>query len=273
VLLRIDPVHQGGTVLLEDLDDLTRLSIVASADARDSAPWTFHQSRLGVMTHDGTALVDPEALRRLSDGRGGPDWDARFDAMLNHARDRGWTAPDGRLFVHTQWDTSRAEDLADPVSPELLRRVLGRFPTGVVVAAAVGASGPVGLACQSFVSLSLDPPLVSLSPARTSRSWPRIAETGAFCVSMLTEEQLDVCGRFSASGEDKFAGLSWHPSPVTGSPIIDGCLAWVDCRIELVHPAGDHELVVGRVVDLDARDGRPLVFFASRFAQLAEESA
>lgn len=273
MLLRIHPVHRGGSVLLEDLDDLTCLSIVARSDARDSAPWSFHQSQLGVMTHDGTALVDPEALRRLSGGRVGPDWDERFDAMLVHARDLGWTAPDGRLFVHTEWDTSDEGDRTDQVSPDLLRRVLGRFPTGVVVAAAAGVDGPVGLACQSFVSVSLDPPLVSLSPARTSRSWPQIAEAGAFCVSVLTEHQLDVCTRFSTSGGDKFAGLSWRPSPVTGSPIIENCLAWVDCRIELVHPAGDHELVVGRVVDLDAQDGRPLVFFASQFAQLAQEES
>lgn len=271
MLLRIDPVNQGGSVLLEDVDDLSRLSIVARSESRDATPWTFHQSRLGVMTHDGTALVDPEALRRMGDGRGGPDWDARFDRMLAAARERGWTAPDGRLFVHTEWEASTTHQ--EQVSPDLLRQVLGRFPTGVVVAAASGPDGPVGLACQSFVSLSLDPPLVSLSPARTSRSWPQIAEAGVFCVSMLTEEQVDVCSRFAVSGADKFAGLSWRPSPVTGSPIVDGCLAWVDCRIELVHPAGDHELVVGRVVDLDVRQGRPLIFFASQFAQLAQEES
>jgi 3-hydroxy-9,10-secoandrosta-1,3,5(10)-triene-9,17-dione monooxygenase reductase component len=270
VLLRIDPVNHGGSVQLEDVDDLSTLSIVARSESRDATPWTFHQSRLGVMTHDGTALVDPEALRLLGDGRGGADWDRRFDLMLVAARERGWTAPDGRLFVHTEWDASNGPGQDEPVPPDLLRQVLGRFPTGVVVAAASGPNGPVGLACQSFVSLSLDPPLVSLSPARTSRSWPQIAEAGVFCVSMLTEEQVDVCSRFSASGGDKFAGLSWHPRPVTGSPIVDGCLAWVDCRIELVHPAGDHELVVGRVVDLDVREGRPLIFFASQFAQLAE---
>ncbi|MGW0592999.1 flavin reductase family protein [Streptosporangium sp. NPDC002607] len=270
MLLRIDPAG-GGSVSLEDPDDLTRLKIVARSDARESAVYALQRDRVGVMATDGTALVDPDALRRLSGDRVGPGWEARFADMLRMAGEVGWTAPDGRLFVHTDWVTGEELGLGaePPVDRDELRRALGRFATGVVVAAAVGAEGPVGLACQSFTSLSLDPPLVSLAPARTSKSWPQIAATGTFCVSVLTEEQLDVCQRFAVSGGDKFAGLSWHPSSVTGSPVIDDCLAWVDCRIELVHSAGDHELVIGRVLALDAAGGRPLVFFASRFAQLA----
>ena len=96
-------------------------------------------------------------------------------------------------------------------------------------------------------SLSIDPPYVAVAPARTSTSWPRIARSGSFCVNVLAEDQEDLCRGFAVSGGPKFDGVDWHPAPGTGSPVIDGSLAWVDCRVELVHDAGDHELILGRV--------------------------
>jgi 3-hydroxy-9,10-secoandrosta-1,3,5(10)-triene-9,17-dione monooxygenase reductase component len=268
MLLRIDSALQVGTILLEEPDDCTSLKITASASSRESARWTFDRSRIGVMMQDGTALVEPEALRRLAGNRVGPGWNDRFEAMLAMARDSGWASPDGRIFVHTEWDTT-LEDGLPIVAPESFKKVLGQFPTGIAIIAAAGTDSPVGFACQSFLSLSLDPPLIALAPARSSTSWPKIAEVGAFCVNVLSEDQIDVCRQFAISGGDKFAGLEWTPSQQTGSPIIDGCLAWVDCRLELTHDAGDHELVLGRVVELDVREGRPLVFYGSKFAQLA----
>lgn len=268
MLLLIEPGRGPAGVRLEDPDDLTRLSVRARSAARAASVWAFNQAGVGSMTRDGLALVDPDALRRMASGRVADDWAQRFEDMLALARQKGWTAPDGRLFAHTDWTAGDAGELAS-IESERLRRVLGQFPTGVVIVAAEGEQGPVGLACQSFVSLSLDPPLVALAPALTSRSWPRIAEVGAFCVSVLTADQADICKKFAISGGDKFAELAWRPSPATGSPLIDGCLAWVDCRIEFVHEAGDHEIVVGRILDLDVDEGRPLVFYASQYARLA----
>jgi 3-hydroxy-9,10-secoandrosta-1,3,5(10)-triene-9,17-dione monooxygenase reductase component len=147
------------------------------------------------------------------------------------------------------------------------RAVLGHFVTGIVVVTGILDGVPAGLTCQSFVSLSLDPLLVAFCPSKTSTSWKRIDQTGAFCANFLSEEQEDVSRVFATSGGDKFQGLGWRPSG-TGSPILADVLAWVDCRIEARHDAGDHHIIVGRVVDLEAAThGRPLVAYRGGYGR------
>jgi flavin reductase (DIM6/NTAB) family NADH-FMN oxidoreductase RutF len=153
------------------------------------------------------------------------------------------------------------------------RRVLGHFATGVTVVtapAAEGEPGPAGFACQSFSSLSLEPPLVCFLVGRTSTTWPRIARAGVFCVNVLAAGQGELCRAFAASGADKFAGVAYAPAPVSGSPRLTGAAAWIDCTIQAVHPGGDHLIVVGRVNALSTEgDGDPLLFHRGRFARLA----
>ncbi|WP_037669938.1 flavin reductase family protein [Streptomyces griseus] len=163
------------------------------------------------------------------------------------------------------------EDERAPVDQGDFRRVLGTFATGVTIVtapAAEGESGPAGFACQSFTSLSLDPPLVTFMVGRTSTTWPRIARAGVFCVNVLSADQGGLCRAFAVSGADKFAGVPHTPAPVTGSPRLAGALAWIDCTIHAVHTGGDHLIVVGRVNALGAEegDGAPLVFHRGRFA-------
>lgn len=145
---------------------------------------------------------------------------------------------------------------------------MSRFTTGVTIVSGIEDGEPVGFTCQSFVSLSIDPPFCAVAPARTSTSWPRIARVGSFCVNVLGGHQVDLCRGFAVSGGTKFEGVEWRRSPRSGSPVIEGCLAWVDCAVELVHDAGDHELIMGRVLDLGTREGSPLLFFRSGFATL-----
>ncbi|MFI2368362.1 flavin reductase family protein [Streptomyces sp. NPDC018833] len=150
-----------------------------------------------------------------------------------------------------------------------IRRVLGHFATGVTVVTAHDADGPVGFACQSFSSLSLDPPLVVFMVGRTSTTWPRIARAGAFCVNVLAEDQGALCRGFAVSGADKFAGVGHSTAPATGAPLLDGVAAWIDCTVRAVHTGGDHLIVVGRVEALDARDdATPLLFHRGRFGRL-----
>ncbi|HEX3980432.1 MAG TPA: flavin reductase family protein [Acidimicrobiales bacterium] len=149
---------------------------------------------------------------------------------------------------------------------------MSRFSTGVTIVSGIEDGRPVGFTCQSFVSLSLDPPFVAVAPARTSTSWPRIARSGTFCVNVLGDHQRELCESFAVSGGDKFVDVDWQPAPATGAPVIDGSLAWVDCRVELVHDAGDHELIIGKVLDLGTNDGSPLLFFRSGFATLARHA-
>jgi 3-hydroxy-9,10-secoandrosta-1,3,5(10)-triene-9,17-dione monooxygenase reductase component len=147
---------------------------------------------------------------------------------------------------------------------------MGTFATGVTIVAGIEDNQPVGFTCQSFVSLSLEPPFVAVAPARVSTSWPRIAQAGTFCVSVLGHDQRELGEAFSASGGDKFVGVEWSPAPETGAPRIAGSLAWVDCSVELVHDAGDHELIIGRVLDVGIGEGStPLLFFKSKFATVA----
>ncbi|MFD9477828.1 MULTISPECIES: flavin reductase family protein [Streptomyces] len=165
------------------------------------------------------------------------------------------------------------EDERAPVSPAEFRAVLGNFASGVTVVTAPPGEdeeGPAGFACQSFASLSLDPPLVTFMVARTSTTWPRIARAGVFCVNILGAAQGELCRSFAVSGADKFAGVTHTPAPVTGSPRLDAVPAWIDCRIQAVHTGGDHLIVVGRVVAMGAAgEGEPLLFHKGRFGRFA----
>jgi 3-hydroxy-9,10-secoandrosta-1,3,5(10)-triene-9,17-dione monooxygenase reductase component len=148
------------------------------------------------------------------------------------------------------------------------RTALGQFCSGVVVATGCLEGAPAGFAAQSFSSLSLDPPLIALFPARTSTSWPKLRDSGSFCINILAADQKPVCDLFAKSGIDKFAELAWRPG-VTGSPVLDGVLAYIDCTLEAEHDAGDHTIAVGRVRDLEILDpaGAPLLFFRGQYGQ------
>lgn len=138
------------------------------------------------------------------------------------------------------------------------RRVLGNFPTGVVAITALQADRtPAGMTVGSFTSVSLQPPLVAFLPDKGSTSFPKIRETGSFCVNVLSAHQEHVCRAFAARGIDKFAGIQWH-SASSGAPIIDGAVAWIDCDIESITDAGDHYIVLGRVRGLAASEDTPL---------------
>jgi flavin reductase (DIM6/NTAB) family NADH-FMN oxidoreductase RutF len=149
------------------------------------------------------------------------------------------------------------------------KEAMSTFATGVTIVSGLEDGLPVGFTCQSFVSLSIDPPFVAVAPARTSTSWPRIAKAGIFCVNVLGDHQSELGRDFAVSGGDKFNGVAWRPAPATGAPLIEHSLAWVDCRLELVHDAGDHELIIGRVLDLGIGEGSPLLYFRSGFATVA----
>lgn len=126
------------------------------------------------------------------------------------------------------------------------------------------AGGPAGFACQSFASVSLEPPLVLFCVAHTSVSWPRIAATGRFVVNVLAADQREVCAQFATSGVHKFAGVDW--SSTAWGPAIKDCIAEVMCIVQDVHAAGDHDIVVGHAQQLVVpRDDAPLLFFRGDF--------
>jgi flavin reductase (DIM6/NTAB) family NADH-FMN oxidoreductase RutF len=149
-------------------------------------------------------------------------------------------------------------------APAHFRAVLGNFPSGVAVVTALHDAVPVGFTCQSFTSLSLEPPMVSFAVSRASATRPRILASGRFCVNILAADQQWLCRRFAAHDVERFHGVGWRYS-TSGSPVLDGVLAWIDCTVAAEYPAGDHTIVIGHVADLDRpRETEPLVFLRGR---------
>lgn len=148
------------------------------------------------------------------------------------------------------------------------RAVLGRYPTGVVVVGALVDGEPVGMAVNSFTSVSLEPPLVAFCTALTSSTWPRMRRVGGYAMSLLAAGQEATCRTFARKGVDRFAGVRWSPSP-GGHPVLEGALAWLDLETYGTQPAGDHELVLGQVTALGTgNDTAPLVFHRGGFTEL-----
>ncbi|MHA3701700.1 flavin reductase family protein [Jatrophihabitans sp. YIM 134969] len=149
-----------------------------------------------------------------------------------------------------------------------MRTVLGHFLSGVTVVTAMDDDGePVGFTCQSFSSLSLEPPLIAIFPARTSSTWPRIRDIGRFCVNVLAQGQADLSARFAGPG-DRFDGVAWSASPL-GSPQLNGVVAWIDCTLWREYDGGDHTIVAGHVEHLGAvSEVGPLAFHRGTYAQL-----
>ena len=160
-----------------------------------------------------------------------------------------------------------------PIEGSHFRTVLGHFPTGVAVVTGITSDGkPAGLAVGSFSSVSLDPPLVAFMPDKKSTSWPKFRDSGSFCVNILGAEQESICRTFAGKGGDKFADLIWEPAG-SGAPRIAGVLAWIDCDTEVVHEAGDHYIVIGRVRELDiGTPALPLVFFQGGYGRFSSLS-
>ena len=140
------------------------------------------------------------------------------------------------------------------------RDTMGQFCTGVVIVTAAPAGELVGFAAQSFVSLSLQPPLVAVCPGKASTSWPRIRATGYFCINMLADDQQDVSDIFAQTG--KAADIAWATRR-TGAPILNGAMAYVECSLAAEHDAGDHTVAVGQVHGFETlrEDAKPLVYF------------
>ncbi|MGW2341366.1 flavin reductase family protein [Streptomyces sp. NPDC001661] len=168
--------------------------------------------------------------------------------------------------MRTQSPTAPEAPDSEAPTPAVMRRAMGAFATGVTVVTGLDVQGdPVGFACQSFASVSLDPPLILFCADHRGRTWPRIRETGRFCVNVLAEDQADLCKRFGSGKGAKFAGLDWDVSH-WGTPALRGVLMRAHAEVHDVHVTGDHDVVVGRVLGLETGDDqRPMLFFRGHF--------
>lgn len=150
--------------------------------------------------------------------------------------------------------------------PRAFRHALGRFATGVTVVTVGAEEGPVGITANSFASVSIDPPLVLWSPDRGSARYPYFSEAEHYAIHILGAHQQEVCDGFTRD-RSAFGGLEWEESAY-GVPLIADCLARFECRREAAYPAGDHDIIVGRVLHSAYRDGLPLLFQGGRFVSM-----
>ena len=155
------------------------------------------------------------------------------------------------------------------ISPQEFRRVLGEWPSGVAVITSMAADGPVGMAVNSFTSVSLDPPLVGFLPARSSSTWPSLRDNKKFCINVLASHQEEISRVFARKDIDRFAEVSWSERPC--GPILDEAVAWIECEMYEEQDAGDHTFVLGSVKNIEAVDSaKPLIFHRGSYTALSD---
>lgn len=250
-------------------NDLTRLHVESTHAHPSIDSEHLSAASLGYVADDGAVMLDVDQLYRVVSTVVTDDIRSGWNAMLSYAERKGWTDSSGQ-YVRAHLERVSAN--SRPAVTTRFRDVLGHFASGVTVVAGATVDGPVGFSCQSFSSLSLEPPMVLILPGRSSTSWPRIQESGRFCVNILAADQEPLARQFARSGDDKFSGVSWSPGAL-GAPRLAGACAWIECEITAVHEGGDHFIVLGDVRALDAAHGvEPLLFHRGRFERIGGAS-
>ena len=161
------------------------------------------------------------------------------------------------------------------IEPSNFREALGHYASGITVITSQVDGQPIGFTCQSFYSVSVNPPLVSFSVMASSASYPGIRQAGRFAVNILAGEQVGICNQFARKGTDKWQGVQWQGSPL-GNPLLAGSLHWLDCEIHAEHTAGDHLIVIGEVKALNVQHApatQPLLYFKGQYCTLATPAA
>ncbi len=156
------------------------------------------------------------------------------------------------------------------IEPAALREVLGHFATGVTVVTTLGdREAPVGLAANSFASVSLDPPLIVWSIGLQSPSLGAFRRHSFFAINIMCDQSKDLALKFAHPSNDKFAGVDWRPG-LGGVPVLGSASAVIQCRTEARMPGGDHEIYLGHVLDCHQTDKSPLVFHKGKFTTLGD---
>jgi flavin reductase (DIM6/NTAB) family NADH-FMN oxidoreductase RutF len=157
-----------------------------------------------------------------------------------------------------------------PFDAQELRRVMGLFATGVTVITTRDAEGqPYGLTANAVTSVSLVPPLLLICVDRKSETFPHFFDSKIFVLNILADGQEEISRRFATSGGDKFTGIPFRPGS-SGTPVLDGTLGHIECRIVETHEAGDHVIHLGEVEHAETGAGQPLLFFRGRYRHLRE---
>jgi flavin reductase (DIM6/NTAB) family NADH-FMN oxidoreductase RutF len=157
-----------------------------------------------------------------------------------------------------------------PVDSWLYRRTCAQFATGITVVTVLDSNGhPHGMTVNSFSSVSLDPPLVLVSIDLTAAIVGHFISSSWFAINILAEHQEYLSRRFSSPSENRFAGVDWHQG-ASGTPLLDGVLAHLECSVVRTFEAGDHSVLIGEVRVAEYREGKPLIYFNSCYQNLTE---
>ena len=149
-----------------------------------------------------------------------------------------------------------------------IRNVMGHFATGVTVITTKDKAGkPFGLTVNSFTSLSLNPPLVVVCIDTTVDCYSCFDESKVFAVNVLSENQEELSRRFATKGIEKFEGIKWHMGE-SGSPLLDGVIGSVECKVVHSYEGGDHTIFLGEILTATAKGDRPLLFFKGKYTRL-----
>jgi len=152
--------------------------------------------------------------------------------------------------------------------PRALRDAFGAFATGItIITTPTDAGEPVGFTANSFTSVSLDPPLVLVCVAESAFGYSAFRSARRFCVNVLADHQRDVSDTFASRGAEKFSSVAWR-SGSTGAPVLSDVAAYFDCVPHQWTDAGDHGILIGRVVDFHFRDALPLCYYRGRYSAL-----
>lgn len=158
-----------------------------------------------------------------------------------------------------------------------LRAMMARFATGVSVVAARHGPLMAGMTANAIASISVDPPLMLASIGRRAETHRAVVGSHAFAISVLADDQQTLAECFAqpttAAKLTRFCDAGWHEAE-TGSPILEGAIAYFDCRLTDQHPGGDHTMFIGEIVAAGYReDAQPLIWFGSRYRRLALDAS
>jgi flavin reductase (DIM6/NTAB) family NADH-FMN oxidoreductase RutF len=156
-----------------------------------------------------------------------------------------------------------------PVSKDEFRAALSRFISGVTVVTTLGKDNrPAGITVSAFSSVSLEPPLVLACIDKRASLHDHLTEGRCFAVNILAEDQQGLSRLFASKDEDRFDGACYGWG-VSGAPLLDGALAYIECRVVGTYPGGDHTIIVGEVEATGLADHKPLAYYRGGYAHLA----
>jgi flavin reductase (DIM6/NTAB) family NADH-FMN oxidoreductase RutF len=175
---------------------------------------------------------------------------------------------DDRVEV-TVMSSNLAQPCAPAVDPSQFRAGCARFSTGVAIVTVMGADGePRGMTANSFTSVSLDPPLVLICVDRKAAMLPCLEASEYFGINVLNENQQDLSSQFARPGTNRFEAVGWFPGE-RGVPLLPDALATFECLVQQIVEAGDHRIFLAQVCNVTSQEGRPLLYFGSKYQTLS----